>query len=171
MFKSVFLTLALLVAGAVAMPQSAQAGLIITQQFELEDGTNIGVLSIDLDDIDEFGFASDWHLFELFGLSMGESFLFEALYDPTDLLAGLNFLSFDVNDIAGSFALDGFFDINFGEGFFSVFSTEGEFIDAGIFVLGPARITNVPEPASCLLFLTAATGLLLRRRQRSRLLS
>lgn len=168
MFKSVFFTLALLIASAVVMPQTAQAGLIITQHFQFEDGTDFGVISIDIDQIDEFGNVLDWQLFELFGFTIGESFLFVADFDPLDLAAGFSFLSFDVNDISGSFAFDGFWESAFGEGFMSIFATAGDFIDAGIFVMGPATISSVAvaEPAAWLLMLSAGFGLLIRRRQR-----
>lgn len=165
MFKSLFLTLALFVASAVVMPQPAEAGLIITQQFEFEDGTSFGELSIDLDDIDEFGNVLSWQFFELFGLTIGNSFLFVANYDPLDLLAGFSFISFDVNDLSNTFAFQGLWESSPGEGFIDVFSTDGEFIGADFFVMGPANVSVVSEPAGWLL-LTAGIGLLLRRRRR-----
>jgi hypothetical protein len=160
MFKSIFFTLALLVASAIVIPQTAQAGLIITQQFQLEDGTSFGMLSIDIDDINEFGFVSNWHLFELFGITITESNLFFAQYNPLDLLAGLQFLSFDVSDINNLFAYQGLLES--GLGFFDIFSTiGGEPVDFFEFRMGAV---SVSEPASWLLFLTAGFGLLLRRR-------
>ena len=101
--------------------------------------------------------------FELFGFTIGESFLFLAEYDPFNLAAGFSFLNFDVNDISNSFAFQGFWDGAFGEGFMDIFSTDGEFLDAGTFSLSNA--TLVSEPATVFLMLGAIGGLLLRRRK------
>ncbi|KKO49620.1 hypothetical protein VT06_05325 [Arsukibacterium sp. MJ3] len=162
MFKSVFFTLALLVSSALVLPQTAQAGLIITQQFQLEDGTIFGRLSIDIDDIDEFGFVENWQLFELFGTTMTENYLFSAQYNPLNLLAGLEFLSFDVSGIDNIFAYQGFWDKALNLGFFDIFSPRGgDPVDFFNIRLGAV---SVSEPASWLLFLTAGFGLLLRRR-------
>lgn len=163
MLKSILFALSALVLSSLALPQTAQAAPIMTQEFLFEDGTSFGVLSVDLDDIDEFGNVLEWEAFELFGFTIGESSLFLAEYDPLNLAAGFSFLNFDVSDISNSFAFQGFWDVAFGEGFMDIFSTDGQFIDAGPFYLSNA--TLVSEPATVFLMLGAIGGLLLRRRK------
>lgn len=163
MLKSILFALSALVLSSLALPQTVQAAPIMTQEFLFEDGTSFGVLSVDLDNIDEFGNVLQWEAFELFGFTIGESFLFLAEYNPLNLAAGFTFLNFDVNDISNSFAFQGFWDSAFGEGFMDIFSTDGQFIDAGSFYL--SNVTLVSEPATLFLMLGAVGGLLLRRRQ------
>lgn len=162
MLKSIVFALSTLLLSALPLAQSAQAAPIMTQEFLFEDGSSFGVLSIDLDNIDESGNVLEWELFELFGLTIGESFLFIVDYDPLDLAAGFTFFNFDVNDLSNTFAFQGFWDGALGEGFMDIFSTDGQFIDAGSFALG--RATLVSEPATVFLMLAAMGGILLRRR-------
>lgn len=164
MLKSIIFALSALVLSALAVPQTVQAAPIMTQEFLFEDGTSFGVLSIDLDNIDEFGNVLEWEAFELFGFTIGDAFLFIAEYDPANLAAGFTFFNFDVNDIGNSFAFQGFWDSAFGEGFMDIFSTDGQFLDAGSFTMG--RATLVSEPATVFLMLGALGGLLLRQRRR-----
>ena len=162
MLKSIVFALSTLLLSALPLAPSAQAAPIMTQEFLFEDGSSFGVLSIDLDKIDESGNVLEWELFELFGITIGESLLFYVEYNPLDLAAGFTFFNFDVNDLSNTFAFQGFWDAEFGEGFMDIFSTDGQFIDAGSFALG--RATLVSEPATVFLMLAAMGGLLLRRR-------
>jgi hypothetical protein len=161
MLKSILFAAATVVLSSFALPQVAQATPIITQEFLFDDGSSFGVLSVDINNIDEFGNVLQWEVFELFGMAMGESFFFIAEFDPADLFAGFSFFSFDVNDASGSFAFQGFWDTGFG--LLDIYTTDGEFVDAGNFVLGEASV-NVPAPGTVFLLLAGMGGLLLRRR-------
>ncbi|CAM3657712.1 PEP-CTERM sorting domain-containing protein [Rheinheimera salexigens] len=163
--KSIFILMLALFSFSL-MPQSAQAGPILTQELLIEDPTGpipIGWLSIDLDDI-VAGEVMQWNTFTLFGFDIGTSFGFFADYDPSNLAAGFTFLSFDVNDVTDTFAFQGFWDIDFAPGFIDVFTADdGDLLISESLVLGPASL--VSEPATAFLFLMAAGGLLLRRRR------
>lgn len=161
MLKSILFAVATVVLSSFALPQTAQATPIITQDFLFEDGTVFGTLSVDINDIDEFGNVLEWEMFELLGFTITDNFLFVAEFDPADLFAGFSFLSFDVTDAAGLLAFQGFWDTDFG--YMDVFTTEGDFIGDTNFVLGAASV-NVPEPGTMFLLLASVGGLLLRRR-------
>ncbi len=163
MLKTLLFALTVLVASLFTVPQTAQAAPIMTQHFLFEDGTPFGTLSIDLNKVDEFGDVLEWEVFELFGFTIGESFWFSVGYDPLNLAAGFSWFSFDVNDISGTFAFQGFWDSAFGGNYLDIFAAPaGPFLDAGNFYL--SRATLVSEPATVFLLLGAMGGLLLRRR-------
>ena len=161
MLKSILFAAATVVLSTFALPQTAQATPIITQDFLFEDGSSFGSLSIDINDIDEFGNVLEWESFELFGYTITENFLFVVDFDAADLFAGFNFLSFDVTDSSGFFAFQGFFDTDFG--YMDIFTTEGDFVVDTNFVMSAASV-NVPEPGTMFLLLASVGGLLLRRR-------
>ena len=85
MLKSIFFAVATVVLSSFALPQTAQATPIITQDFLLEDGSVFGTLSVDINDIDEFGTVLEWEMFELFGFS----FFFFAMHRGLSYLVGL----------------------------------------------------------------------------------
>jgi hypothetical protein len=165
MLKNVFFILMLALVSFAIMPQSAQAGPILSQEFLIDDPSGpifIGSISIDLDDI-VAGEVLEWQVFNLFGFDMGTSFGVFADYDPFNLGAGFSFLNFDVNDMSDTFAFNGFWDINFAPGFLDIFTTAGDFILAESLIMG--QVSLVSEPATGLLFLLAAAGFLVRRRR------
>ncbi|HEY9043761.1 MAG TPA: PEP-CTERM sorting domain-containing protein [Rheinheimera sp.] len=161
MLKSILFAVATVVLSSFALPQTAQATPIITQDFLLEDGTVFGTLSVDINNIDELGNVLEWEVFELFGLAIGESFEFVAMFDPADLFTGFSYLYFDVNEVSGTYAFQGFWDTDFG--LLDIYTPDGQFIDQGLFVLSAASV-NVPEPGTMFLLLASVGGLLLRRR-------
>lgn len=163
MLKSILFALSALVLSSLTLPQTVQAAPIMTQEFLFDDGSSFGVLSVDLDNIDEFGNVLEWEAFELFGFTITESFGFLADYDPFNLAAGFSHLNFDVTDISNLFTFQGLWESTFDEGFMFIYSIDGEFLDAGNFYLSNAVL--VSEPAAMFLILAAVGGLLLRRRQ------
>lgn len=165
MIKNVIFILSLALVSFAIMPQNAQAGAILSQEFLIDDPSgpiSIGSVSIDLDDI-VAGEVLEWQEFNLFGFDMGTSFGVFADYDPFDLGAGFSFFSFDVNDVSDTYAFNGFWDINLAPGFLDVFTTSGDFILAEALLLG--QVSLVSEPATAWLFLLALGAVLVRRRR------
>lgn len=86
---------------------------------------------------------------------------FEAILDPGNLSAGIEFIAFDVTDNAAfSLNFNGIFD--FDSGFLDVFDTVTGLESAGNLQLGAV---DVPEPSMLLLFLTGLIALRLKKRQ------
>ncbi|MDO6489106.1 PEP-CTERM sorting domain-containing protein [Colwellia sp. 6_MG-2023] len=126
------------------------------------------------------GTVNAWVDFELFGLNFWteaesnvaldanpSSFpmfgLFQALFDVNNLAAGLELLQFDVTENTFDFyAFSGLIDTVFGFG--DIFDSSGGLYDFGELALGEARLTEVPEPTTLLLFLAAAIGLTTRKK-------
>ena len=161
MLKSILFAVATVVLSSFALPQTAQATPIITQDFLFEDGSLLGTLSVDINNIDEEGNVLEWEVFQLFGVDIAFAALFVAEFDPSDLFAGFSFLSFDVSDVGNILAFQGFWDTDFG--YMDIFTTDGEFVGDTNFVLSAASV-NVPEPGTMFLLLARVGGLLLRRR-------
>lgn len=166
MIKKLFFILILTIFSFTLVPQSAQAGPIISQELLMDDPAgpiSIGFLSIDIDHIIA-GEVMEWQIFNLFGFDIGTSFVFFADYDEFDFNVGFTFLNFDVSDLLGIFAFQGLWDLDLGLGFIDAFSVDGDFLFAESFYLGPVTaVSPVSEPATAFLFLIAA-GLLMRRR-------
>ena len=162
MLKSFVIALSALVLSAVALPQSAIAGPILTQEFVTQDSAGnmfvVGSISFDITKLYEFapgtGDLLEWQSFTLFGLEM----------DPTSFYVSLAF-SFDVNDVSFSYAFQGFYDL-FDQNFSPLFAVtglgNGDYLEFTGFMPGAASV--VPAPASGWLFVIALAGLLLRRR-------
>ncbi|MEN3158092.1 PEP-CTERM sorting domain-containing protein [Alkalimonas sp. NCh-2] len=153
---------------------SAYASPILSQDILLNNnGTiqSIGFVSVNVADSFDWGaptYASDsWLELELFGFQFMQSFgdTFEALFDINNLVAGFEFLQFDVLDPVTGFAFQGFFDTDFGFGFLDVFSAPDESLIAffDTVFLGNTSVA-VPVPATFGLMLLALFGLALRRR-------
>ncbi|WNO60195.1 PEP-CTERM sorting domain-containing protein [Rheinheimera sp. MMS21-TC3] len=164
--KSIFI-LMLTIFSFALMPQSAQAGPILSQELLIDDPdgpVSIGFLSIDIDHIID-GEVMQWQTFNLFGIDIVNSFGFFADYNEFDLNTGFTFLNFDVSDFSNSIAFQGFWDLDLGLGFLDVFTADADFLFADSFFLGPVTAASpVSEPATAFLFLIAAGGLLMRRR-------
>lgn len=177
MLKSILITLSVLLFSVVALPQPAVAGPILTQELLAEDTNgdiiSIGAISFDTDDLDVFfpgnGELLAWQSFTLFGYEIDRDFFYVALgFDPDNIFAGLDFLSFDVTDIDMTFSFVGFFDLldpalppeyyyqDLATGDYTYFNT-----------FNPGQATAVPAPAGLWLFIAAVGGLLLRQRQYS----
>lgn len=174
MLKSFVIALSALVLSAVALPQSAIAGPILTQEFVTQDSAGnmfvVGSISFDITKLYEFapgtGDLLEWQSFTLFGLEMDPtSFYVSLAFNPDDIFAGLEFFSFDVNDVSFSYAFQGFYDL-FDQNFSPLFAVtglgNGDYLEFTGFMPGAASV--VPAPASGWLFVIALAGLLLRRR-------
>ncbi|MEE2022940.1 PEP-CTERM sorting domain-containing protein [Alkalimonas mucilaginosa] len=153
---------------------SAYATPILSQDILLNNnGTiqSIGFVSVNVADSFEWGaptYAADsWLELELFGFQFMQSFgdTFEALFDINNLVAGFEFLQFDVLDPVSGFAFQGIFDTVLGFGFLDVFSVPDESLIAAFdtVFLGNTSVA-VPVPATFGLMLLALFGLALRRR-------
>lgn len=166
MLKSIMFAVATLVLSSFAVIQTAQASPIITQEFLFDDGSSFGFLSIDTAGIDEDGFAVRWEAFELFGFVIDQADGFDAIFDFDDIFAGLTYLTFDVRDLSDIFAFSGVFAGDFGSGYFSIFTDDGEFLIDDNFVMGAPVVSGVavPAPGTLLLLIAGFGGLLLRRR-------
>lgn len=175
MLKSIIFALSVLMLSVVTLSQPAHAGLILTQEFLAEDAggntISVGAISFDTDDLDEFypgtGDLLGWESFTLFGYEIDTSFFFVSLgFNPDNIFAGLEYINFDVVDISGAFAFQGFFDLNdpnFPPQFTMFDFASGEFTVSDIF--SPGRASVVSAPATIWLLFAAAGGLLLRQRR------
>jgi len=174
MLKSVFFAISALIMSAVCVPQSAIAGPILTQEFLAEDVNGdvftVGLIRFDTAQLEEFfpgtGELLQWESFTLFGLEMDASVFFVSLgFNPADIFAGLEFISFDVNDISQTFAFNGYFDL-FDQGSAPLLTvvnqTTGDFFEFTAFA--PGNVSVVPAPASAMLMFIGLAGLLMRRR-------
>ncbi|MCH8538685.1 MAG: PEP-CTERM sorting domain-containing protein [Alkalimonas sp.] len=152
---------------------SAHASPILTQDILLEevDGTFSQIGSVSINVADSFEWAAptyetfDFLSIDLFGFQFMQSDddFFFAQFDIDNLMAGLEFLTFDLFDQSGTLAFDGIYEGGFGFGFGSIFTTDGEILGAFNFTLGEARVA-VPAPATLGLMLFALFGLMMRRR-------
>jgi len=138
---------------------------LITQDIISDTDGVIGHISVNIDDAEDFGglgIVSTWSEFEFFGIDMInqdlDNPLFEAVFDLADLHMGLISLDFDLNDIYGAFAWNGF---DFG-GSVDVFDDTNLIYFAGDVSFGQASV--VPEPTAFILFFTALLGLTIRRK-------
>lgn len=166
---------------------------ILFDSFETADEIyeSIGYISIDTENaftyevedsltgvVSTLGSVSAWVDFELFGLTFWTEeesnaaleplilpFYFEAVFDTNNLAAGLEFLTFDLNEtLYNEYAFSSTTDL-FGINLpFSIINEAGELLEAGYLAFGDAKLTTVPEPTSLLLFLAAAIGLTTRRK-------
>lgn len=174
MLKSFVIALSALMLSVVCAPQSAIAGPILTQEFVAEDSAGnvftVGSISFDIAKLDEFvpgtGDLLEWQSFTLFGMEMDPSFFYVSLvFNPDDIFAGLEFFSFDVNDVSLSYAFQGFYDL-LDQGLSPLLAvsdlTTGDYIEFTGFMPGKASV--VSAPASAWLFVMALAGLFLRRR-------
>jgi hypothetical protein len=170
--KKLVLTLMLFCFASLYSQPSVHASPILTQDIIVEDDGaffNIGSVSVNVADsfelVDPTFTVESWLSFDLFGFQFmqGLDDLFVADFDINNLMAGFEFLSFDVLDVDTGWAFQGFF--SFGLGFIDVFSAPNEtliaFFDNAF--LGDARVA-VPAPATFSLMLLALFGLMLRRR-------
>ena len=137
------------------------------------EAVTIGHLSVNLDtlDVDEDGFgylSNTWETFSFYNTDVDtfdpEFHTFEAVIDTNNLMAGIEFLIFEV-DVLGAFAFIGnidAFDIESSVGYSLHNLVTGDFMEAGSLSFGDATI--VPTPATLVLFLTAIAGLVVRRK-------
>ncbi|NRQ43309.1 PEP-CTERM sorting domain-containing protein [Rheinheimera sp. YQF-2] len=177
MLKSILIALSLMFLSVVTLSQPVQAGPILTQEFFAEDAggdiISIGAISFDTDNVDEWfpgtGDLLAWESFTLFGLEIDTSFFFVSVgFNPEDLYAGLEYLSFDVTDVGMTMAFQGFFDLN-NQSLppqFTMFDfASGELTVSDVFSPGQASV--VSAPATLWLLFASAGGLLLRQRRQN----
>lgn len=166
----VFLSLAL----AFSFAGTANATLI-SQDILFDDFNDnvdefvvIGQVTINLDTLDEFNsVVGSWESFTFYGYEM-DAFdpamdLFVAVVDPTNLMAGIESLDFDVM-LFGYYSFAGFvdgFDPNWSISY-SLWDGQAVLLEAGLLAFGEANV--VPTPATLVLFLTALMGLVVRRK-------
>jgi hypothetical protein len=174
MLKKIFLTVSVLLLSTVCLSEKAQAGPILTQDFQITDTNgdivNIGSISFDTDNLDEFfpgtGDLLQWETFSLFGFDIdNSSFFVNVGFDPSNIFAGLEYILFDVTDIDMTIAFAGFFDLldPLAPPFISVFNlTTGELNEFDNFTPGAASV--VSAPATFWLMFAAAGAVLMRRR-------
>ena len=140
---------------------------LITQNIVSEADGVIGHVSVNIDNAEDFGgygIVSTWTEFEFFGIDMLDQGLdnplFEAVVDLADLSLGLISLDFDLNDVFGAYAWNGFIDVDFG-GAVDVFDTSiAYFADDVSF----GQVAVVPEPTAFILFFTGLLVLMVRRK-------
>jgi hypothetical protein len=143
---------------------------LITQDILDGNGGSIGSISINTNNVDEFGEVLSWEAFNIFGIDMsapdvadGSQFL--ATFEAADFSLGLQDFSFDLIDTLGAYAWSGQFWEGFGD--FVAFdlgvTPDPAFAGYVEFTLGEATV--VPTPATLVLFLTAVVGLVARRKK------
>jgi len=151
---------------------------LINQDILDGEGSNIGFISIDTNNLDEFDSVVSWEAFNILGFDMlapennesGDQFY--AAVDPTDFSAGIFDMFFDVTDIFGTYQWEGAIFIE--DGVVDPFQSYGVVAHAlsadnpplaayvPSFSFGEATV--VPTPATLVLFLTAIAGLVARRK-------
>lgn len=172
----VFLSLSL----AFSFGGAANATLINQDIFD-GSGAQIGFISINIDNLDDFYSVYEWEQFNFLGFDMlapdaavnvfGDQFY--ASVDPADIFAGIFDISFDLTDIYGAYQWKaaGFVDydgtlisfFNYGLAIYKLGAADPTL--AGYIpemILGSATV--VPTPATLVLFLTAIMGLVARRK-------
>ncbi len=161
-----------MVLSAVALlPITTQAAPILVQDFwgKKSDGTNELFATLKVDVIDATQWAGDiyqadsWKSFTVYGQEIlpANNFGFIALFNITDLYAGLNFFSFDVLEELSNVSFQGFFDPEISVEYYTLL--DGNFSDIytdGIFTT-PTSV--VATPASLALIFIGFFGLALRR--------
>ncbi len=151
----------------------ASNAALITQEFISDtSGDIIGSITINTVPSEDAGFSLRdvfvWDEFNFFGIDMlapaiadGNQFI--ATFDSADFSLGLQDLFFDVDDVYGHYAWNGF--ANTGAGAVDVFDLTGApdpgFVGYTEFTLG--NVSVVPTPTTIVLFITAIAGLSLRR--------
>ncbi|MDP4536412.1 PEP-CTERM sorting domain-containing protein [Alkalimonas collagenimarina] len=170
--KKIVFTLMLFCFASLYSQPSAHAAPILTQDIIVEDDGMFflaGSVSVNVADsfelFDSVFSADSWLSFDLFGFQFeqGMDDLFVADFDIDNLMAGFEFLQFDVLDLDSGWAFQGIF--SFGSGFIDVFSAPNETLVAFFenAFLGEVSVA-VPAPATISLMLLALFGLMLRQR-------
>jgi hypothetical protein len=163
------ISLALSFAGAANATLISQDILFDTIADDVAEFEVIGNITINLDTMDEFGFVENtWESFTFFGYDV-DAFdadwnIFTAIVDPTNIVAGIESLDFDVT-VFSSLSFAGYIDSFDPDASvsFSLFDNANESLfNAGSLAFGDATV--VPTPATLVLFLTAVAGLAARRK-------
>jgi hypothetical protein len=153
---------------------------LITQDILDGEGSNIGFISINTNNLDEFDSVLSWETFNILGFDMlapdaidnefGDQFY--ASVDPTDFSAGIFDMFFDVTDIFGAYQWEGAILIEDGvvvpDLSYGIVVNELGLDNPPVAAFVPSftfgEATVVPTPATLVLFLTAVAGLVARRK-------
>ncbi|MCJ8296562.1 MAG: PEP-CTERM sorting domain-containing protein [Colwellia sp.] len=151
---------------------------LINQDIIDGDGANIGSISINIDDLDDFGGAFKWEEFNILGFDMlapdaidnefGEQFIAE--FDLNDIYAGIFNIAFDLVDVFGLYQWGGatFIDVDGTVDSYGItvnqLGAQNPPLVAYISSFSFGEVTVVPTPATLVLFLTAVAGLVVRRK-------
>jgi len=161
---------------AFSFASGANAALI-TQDILDGEGSNIGFISINTNNLDEFDEVLSWEAFNILGFDMlapeiADGFQFYAAIDPTDFSAGIFDMFFDVTDIFGAYQWQGAILIEDGvideSQSYGVVAHDLRADNPPLAAYVPSfsfgEATVVPTPATLVLFLTAIAGLVARRK-------
>lgn len=162
------LTLAFSFAGAANATLISQDILFDDFNDGLDEYVVIGNVTISLDTLDEYNsVVGSWESFTFYGFEVDvyDPILnqFVAVVDPTNLMAGIESLDFDVT-LFDFYSFAGFidgYDPNWSITY-SLWNANNELLEAGQLAFGQASV--VPTPATLVLFLTALMGLVVRRK-------
>ncbi len=159
---------------AVTFTGAANAALI-TQDILDGNNTNIGFITIDTSNLDEFDSVLTWEAFNILGFDMEapeitDANQFYAAIDPTDFFAGIFDIQFDLVDVLGAFQWAGgtFIDTDDTVDSYGItvnqLGAENPPLVGYISSFSFGEATVVPTPATFVLFLTAIAGLAARRK-------
>ncbi|MBU2892882.1 hypothetical protein KO495_06040 [Colwellia sp. D2M02] len=151
---------------------------LINQTIIDGSGAQVGFISINIDNLDEFDSVYEWESFQFLGFDMlapdtidnqfGEQFY--ASVDPTDIFAGIFDINFDLTDIYGQYQWIGatFIDYDGTVDSYGVAINRLGAVNPPLVAYIPefsfGATTVVPTPATLVLFLTAIVGLASRRK-------
>lgn len=149
---------------------SSNANAVLITQDLMEGSDVIGTISINTDDADIFGGFGEAYAavsFNFLGFDIpGEDVLFfQAIFNPDNLYAGIEFLNFDVDFALVGWAIDGYYDAfdNPDFNYFSVFDAQGLFY-AGNLSLGQASVVSEPTSIALFSMMLVLVGLRLKKR-------
>lgn len=173
MFKKL-LSKTFFVLALTAMALNANAALITQDIISDADGV-IGSITINTVPSEAtgggFSSVSAFESFDLFGIdlanadnALGEQFFAE--YNTMDLLAGIEFMQFDLSDLlTGTFAFSGLFSAGFNDGQVDAFEIDPAGFALFLDDISFGQASVVPEPSMFLLLIAGLMTIAVRRRK------